>query len=549
VARAVDKRSIYFLRRAALVTLCASSVALAQPAPGAGASSGAGGTSAPSGGGTPANGGGATAKDSTPSGKATGGASPKSPASSPKGATKQPARAKRINPFTLSSAVCVPAIRCSTNPRQVSVGGELLIKGKGLRVGMVVAFPHSWNARIASNSPTGHLASSSLGMVVHVPSSAHSGRIMVLISHGRHTNSFGPMQVVNYALHPPTPPAPRTPTPAPAPAPSGTAFNGQGMWIWYVSASDGGNLAAIVAQAHAAGVTTLYIKSSDGSSNYWSQFSPELVAQLHANGLNACAWQFVYGSNPVGEAEMGARAVANGADCLVIDAEGEYEGRYGSAQTYIDDLRAKIGAAYPLGLASFPYVYDHTSFPYSVFLGPNGAQFNAPQMYWKDIGNSVDTVYANTYISNRIYGRPIFPLGQTYEKPSAEEIVRFREEAPLYGATGISFWDFQETPVSVWTALATPLAPLASVTPNASWSELGEGSKGDPVLWMQEHLAAAVPTQETTGIFDAATKANLEQFQSAHGIAPSGHTEAATWQALLALTPVAVDWTGAGPKL
>ena len=69
-------------------------------------------------------------------------------------------------------------------------------------------------------------------------------------------------------------------------------------------------------------------------------------------------------------------------------------------------------------------------------------------MYWKDIGNSVDTVYANTYIANRVYGRPIFPLGQTYSKPSAEELVRFREEAPLYGATGISCWDFQETPAS-----------------------------------------------------------------------------------------------------
>jgi peptidoglycan hydrolase-like protein with peptidoglycan-binding domain len=539
VARAVDRRSTYFVRRVALLTLCASSAALGPLASGADASKGAGGTNAPSGGSVTANGG-ASAKGSAPSGKATGGASPKPTA-------KRPAQTKRINPFTLSSAVCVPANHCSTNPRQVSAGGELLIKGKGLRVGMVVAFPHSWNARIASNSPTGHLASSSLGMVVRVPNSAHSGRIMVLISHGRHTNSFGPLQVVSYALHPPTPPAP--PPPTPTPTPSGTAFNGQGMWIWYMSASDGGNLAAIVAQAHAAGVTTLYIKSSDGSSNYWSQFSPELVAQLHANGLKACAWQFVYGSNPVGEAEMGARAVAAGADCLVIDAEGEYEGRYGSAQTYIDDLRAKIGAAYPLGLASFPYVYDHTSFPYSVFLGPNGAQFNAPQMYWKDIGNSVDTAYANTYISNRIYGRPIFPLGQTYEKPSSEEIVRFREEAPLYGATGISFWDFQETPANLWTALATPLAPLSTVTPNPSWSELGEGSKGDPVLWMQEHLAAAVPAQETTGIFNAATKANLEQFQSAHGIAPSGHTEAATWQALLALTPVAVDWTGAGPKL
>ena len=142
------------------------------------------------------------------------------------------------------------------------------------------------------------------------------------------------------------------------------------MWIWYVSDSDGGNLASIVAQAHAADVTTLFIKSSDGSSNYWSQFSPQLVAELHANGLKVCAWQYVYGTNPAGEANLGAEAVANGADCLVIDAEGEYEGRYAAAQTYITDLRAKIGATYPLGLASFPYVYDHPSFPYSVFLGP-----------------------------------------------------------------------------------------------------------------------------------------------------------------------------------
>ncbi len=351
--------------------------------------------------------------------------------------------------------------------------------------------------------------------------------------------------MVNYALHPPTPPAAPSTVAA---VPSGSAFDGQGMWIWYVSQSDGGNLASIVAQAHAAGVTTLYIKSSDGSSNYWSQFSPELVQTLHANGLRVCAWQYVYGTNPAGEAALGAEAVANGADCLVIDAEAEYEGKYGAAQTYIADLRAKIGAAYPLGLASFPYVYYHTSFPYSVFLGPEGAQFNAPQMYWRDIGNSVDTTYANTYISNRVYGRPIFPLGQTYSKPSAEEVVRFREEAPLYGASGISFWDFQETPSSLWTALVTPLAPLTTVTPNQTWSELAEGSKGDQVLWMQEHLAAAFPTQATTGVFDEVTKANLEQFQAARGITASGHTEAATWQALLALAPVSVNWTGAGPK-
>jgi peptidoglycan hydrolase-like protein with peptidoglycan-binding domain len=169
-------------------------------------------------------------------------------------------------------------------------------------------------------------------------------------------------------------------------------------------------------------------------------------------------------------------------------------------------------------------------------------------MYWKAIGNSVDTVYANTFISNRIYGRPIVPLGQTYESPSAANLVRFREEAPLYGASGISWWDFQETSASGWKALAEPLEALTSVTPDPSWSELGEGKKGDPVLWMQEHLATAIPAQATTGIFDSATRANLEQFQAAHGIPVSGHTEAATWQALLALPPVSVNWTGSGPK-
>ena len=277
------------------------------------------------------------------------------------------------------------------------------------------------------------------------------------------------------------------------------------MWIWYVDKSSGGSVASIVAQAHAADVTTLFIKSSDGPSNYWSQFSPQLVAELHANGLKVCAWQFVYGSDPVGEANLGAEAVADGADCLVIDAESEYEGRYAAAQTYIDDLRAKIGPDYPLGLASFPYVFDHPSFPYSVFLGPGGAQYNVPQMYWKDIGQSVDTVYANTYIANRVYGRPIFPLGQTYGGVSSAELLRFREEAVDYGPPGISFWDWQESATSDWTTLATPLAPLTSVTPNSEYPELKDGNKNDEVLWMQEHLAAAIPTQETSGTFSAAT--------------------------------------------
>jgi peptidoglycan hydrolase-like protein with peptidoglycan-binding domain len=368
---------------------------------------------------------------------------------------------------------------------------------------------------------------------------------MVLIDRTRHTGSVGPIRITSRALHPPKK---RRPAPPPSSGPvSGTAFDGQGMWIWYVSKSNGGSTASIIAQARAAGVTTLFIKSSDGASNYWSQFSPQLVAELHAAGIKACGWQYVYGANPAGEAALGARAVQAGADCLVIDAESEYEGRYSAAQTYITELRAKVGPSYPIALATFPYVNFHGGEPYSVFLGPGGAQYNQPQMYWKAIGQSVDTVYANTYIGNRIYGRPIFPLGQTYQNVSSADLLRFREEAVLYGATGWSFWDWQETSASGWRTLAAPLEPLSSVTPNSEWPELHKGSKGDQVLWLQEHLATAIPSQEVTGTFGAQTVANLGSFQTSRGLPADGVATAATWSALLALPPVAVDWTGTKP--
>ncbi len=474
------------------------------------------------------------------------GGAPAARAASPGGTSAGGApTAPHVTSVRITSVSCVPAEHCSANPHQVSTHGTLLLKGIGLGVGMTVAFPKTPGARISSVSPASHLRKTSAGLVVTVPKAAHSGHIMVLLSAGRHTSSYGPIYVYRHALHPPVP---KTPLAASVGAVGGTAFEGQGMWIWYVSQSDKGSVAAIVAQAHAAGVTTLFIKSSDGSSNYWSQFSPQLVAELHAGGLRVCAWQYVYGSNPAGEAALGAEAVANGADCLVIDAEAEYEGHYAAAQTYIDELRARIGANYPLALASFPYVSYHPSFPYSVFLGPGGAQYNAPQMYWKDIGVSVDTVYANTYIANRIYARPIFPLGQTYGGVSSSDLLRFREEAVDYGATGSSFWDWQETAAGGWATLAAPLVPLTSVTPNTTYPELKIGAKGDQVLWMQEHLASAIPTQETTGTFGSETNANLRTFQTAHAIPASGVTDAATWAALLALAPVAVDWTGGGPS-
>ena len=77
------------------------------------------------------------------------------------------------------------------------------------------------------------------------------------------------------------------------------------MWIWYVEHSEGGSISRIVERAKRAGIGTVYVKSGDGGS-VWSQFTTGLVNALHRGGLDVCAWQFVYGDNPVAEAKVGA---------------------------------------------------------------------------------------------------------------------------------------------------------------------------------------------------------------------------------------------------
>jgi hypothetical protein len=336
---------------------------------------------------------------------------------------------------------------------------------------------------------------------------------------------------------------------APRPAPhhrihphTGTAvFDGRAMWIWVLGSSNSGDLASIIAQAKQYGVRTLMIKAGDGS-GVWSQFNAQVVSTLHANGLRACAWQYVYGNHPILEAQVGAAAVAAGADCLLIDAESEYEGRYVSAQTYIQKLRSLVGQNFPVALAGFPYMDYHPGFPYSVFLGPGGAQYNVPQMYWRDIGTTVDAVYAHTFSYNLLYQRTIFPLGQVYNHPPARQIRRFRQISWAYGTAGVSWWDWQEAPTGAWRALSQQVGHLAGFVAAPTYATLGTGAVGDLVVWAQEHLVSAGEQITIDGGFGPNTQTAVQTFQTAHGVPPTGIIDQATWQALLRYPPAHVKW-------
>lgn len=339
-------------------------------------------------------------------------------------------------------------------------------------------------------------------------------------------------------------PAAQTTTVSPAAyaQPAKNPFKGRGMWIWEVPSSSGGSTDAIASQAKRYGISTVMVKSSDGTS-MWSQFNPEFVSALHASRLRVCAWQYVYGNDPIGEAQAGARAVQDGADCLLIDAESEYEGKYHQAQVYITKLRKLIGPDFPVGLAGFPYVDYHPSFPYSIFLGPGGAQFNVPQMYWKDIGVSVNSVYAHTFLFNRPYQRPISPLGQVYNNPPMNQVRHFRQLQRYYSpASGVSWWDWQQAPRKEWIAISKPTGPLPGFAPVAGMASLGKGALGDMVVWAQEHLITAGDPVAVDGSFGPKTFAAVESFQLAHGVPETGVIDTDTWTALLHYAPAYVKW-------
>jgi hypothetical protein len=433
-------------------------------------------------------------------------------------------------------------VRCSSVPYPcrshavVTRTGRLLVGAGGMSRRAKIVFPirSRRSGKVGVRALGGHFRTSTR-ILVRVPGDAISGRIRVVNPGGKYSNAVR-LGVVS-------PPKRQPNGGSPPVGPS--AFDGSGMWIWYLSKSEGGDPAAIAAQAGAHGVHTVFVKSADGA-GAWSQFNATAVAALKATGLRVCGWQFVYGNDPLGEARAAAAAKDAGADCFVIDAEGAYEGKYAQAQRYIEQLRTLVGPDFPIGLTSFPYVDYHPGLPYSVFMGPGGATFNLPQVYWKTIGDSVDTALAHTYEWNSPYETPIFPLGQTYDGPRAADVRRFRQLSTAYGARGVSWWVWQFASDSDWNAVGALVDPLEQ--PETLWPTLHAGSggkvgsKGDLVVWAQEHLVGAGQVTGVDGEFGAGTASAVSAFQSASGLPVTGEVDATTWPVLLNATPTPVDW-------
>ncbi len=320
------------------------------------------------------------------------------------------------------------------------------------------------------------------------------------------------------------------------------AFRGQALWVTQLAPTQTGR--EVVAEAAGAGVRTLYVKAAEGAAAEL-QFSPALVGEMRAAGATVCAWTFAYGSEPAAEAAAAVSAAHSGAQCLVVDAEQQYDSLYGAAQQFVKALRAQLGPTFPIGLASEAEVAEHPKFPYSVFLGPGAFNAVLPQIYWRDFGVSVQAAYTATLAGNSIYARAILPVGQLYGSPSSAELLSFRALANDYGIQGWSFFDLASSTPEELAALATPLPHLvrkAIVAPTVR-----AGADGDEVVQAQELLNAAGAHLPVGGFFGAQTAHAVGAFQARHRMRVNEVLGPATWKALLRFRPREPSWAKGPP--
>jgi len=330
---------------------------------------------------------------------------------------------------------------------------------------------------------------------------------------------------------------------AAATAAAGGSIRGTALWIDQVPT--GATPQSLAAAAGQVGARTLYIKAADGVTAE-PQFSPSLIAGLRALGVSVCAWVFAYGSEPAPEAGAAIAAVHSGSGCLVIDAEAAYETRYGQAQAYVRALRASLGRWFPIGLAGQPEILQHPKFPYSVFLGPGGFDFDMPLMYWRDLGLSVRAAYARVLPVNAIYGRPILPVGQLYGEPAAGELEQFRVPAGSYGLAGTSFFDLDSaTPTGLSALAASSGHPRRRTIVPAT---IRPGADGDEVDWAQELLNAAGARLPVGGFYGAETYRAVAGFQRRHRLPGTGVLGPATWRGLLRLRAREPSWAAGPPN-
>ena len=254
---------------------------------------------------------------------------------------------------------------------------------------------------------------------------------------------------------------------------------GKGIWIWRLSEAEGGDLSAIIERLKSANVDWVAVKCAEGSGtiasdgyDYASQWTSSIINQIKSAGIRFLGWQYVYGDDPIGEANVANRILDAGVDGFIIDAEGEYEGKPVSAVTYMDCIRSAHSDSF-IAYAPFPIIDYHTAFPYIEF--GKYCDVVMPQVYWKEIcvtpeemvswmeeqWNKWNKIWIGSGYADSV--KPVVAIGQGYAV-AGSEITRFCDLIYDHKYCGLSLWRYDTMTEEDWEAYANCFNPQISVT-------------------------------------------------------------------------------------
>ena len=174
------------------------------------------------------------------------------------------------------------------------------------------------------------------------------------------------------------------------------------------------------------------------------------------------------------------------------------------AQQYVRAAAAAVGAGLPVGLHELPVRR----------LPPEGPVLGVPRPRRRAGQPAAGLLEGHRRHRRRgerarrsrrtaIYERPIAPIGQTYQSPSAAELARFRAVWAGYGAAGLSWWSWQATERRRLGG-AQPAGARGGGDARPGLAGARQGREGRP-----GHLAAAAPRggrpggRPSSGTFDA----------------------------------------------
>ena len=224
---------------------------------------------------------------------------------------------------------------------------------------------------------------------------------------------------------------------------------GKGLYVWSIE-----NMPDMwVDKFQDMGITWIAVKIADGvnSSNLRRLADGSKVDDILLPFIDKASqfckkifgWQYVYGFNPLDEADKAARRVKEfELDGFIIDAEHQYYRKHAQAKQYSKMLR-QLMPDVPIGLSTYRFPVLHPTLPYKEFL--KICDFNAPQVYW-NAGKAGKELRESYRQYEKIKLLPFIPAGRAYygesgfPKPTPAETIDFLTTAQELGCPAAFFW-------------------------------------------------------------------------------------------------------------